>query len=55
MSTPTRAPVPAAEKSPRLGDILVLPLVAAAVLALFTRVFHWVHGIVNPIEVTVET
>ena len=35
--------------------ILVLLLVAAVVLALFTWVFRWVDGIVNPIEVTVET
>ena len=38
-----------------LSVILVLLLVAAVVLALFTWVFPWVDGIVNPIEVTVET
>jgi hypothetical protein len=38
-----------------LRVILVLLLVAAVVLALFTWVFPWVDGIVNPIEVTVET
>ena len=34
--------------------LLLLLLAAAVVLALFTWVFPWVDGIVNPIEVTVE-
>ncbi|WP_309105272.1 hypothetical protein [Microbacterium sp.] len=34
--------------------ILLLFLIAAAVFALFTWVFPWVDGIVNPINVTVE-
>lgn len=34
--------------------ILLLILIAAAVWALFTWVFPWVDGIVNPIEVTVN-
>ena len=38
-----------------LRVILVLLLVAAVVLALLTWVFPWVDGVVNPIEVTVET
>ncbi|WP_022892361.1 hypothetical protein [Agromyces subbeticus] len=37
-----------------LRIILVLLLVAAAVFALFTWVFPWVDGILNPINVTVE-
>ena len=36
-----------------LRIILVLLLVAAVVFALFTWVFPWVDGIVNPINVTV--
>ena len=35
--------------------ILLLLLLAAVVLALFTWVFPWVDGIVNPIEVTVDS
>ena len=38
-----------------LRIILLLLLLAAVVLALFTLVFPWVDGIVNPIEVTVDT
>ena len=34
--------------------ILLLILIAAVVFALFTWVFPWVDGIVNPINVTVE-
>lgn len=34
---------------------LLLLLVAAVVFALFTWVFPWVDGIVNPIEVTVDS
>lgn len=34
--------------------ILLLLLVAAVVFALFTWVFPWVDGILNPINVTVE-
>ncbi|WP_202106936.1 hypothetical protein [Agromyces seonyuensis] len=34
--------------------ILLLVLVAVVVWALFTWVFPWVDGIVNPIDVTVE-
>ncbi|GAA1826453.1 hypothetical protein [Agromyces salentinus] len=34
--------------------ILLLILIAAAVYALFTWVFPWVDGIVNPIDVTVD-
>ena len=34
--------------------ILLLILVVAVVFVLFTWVFPWVDGIVNPIEVTVE-
>ncbi|MFB6611207.1 hypothetical protein ACFCVO_12860 [Agromyces sp. NPDC056379] len=37
-----------------LRIILVLLLVAAAVFALFTWVFPWVDGVLNPINVTVE-
>ncbi|WP_139415626.1 DUF4175 domain-containing protein [Agromyces laixinhei] len=37
-----------------LRIILMLLLVAAAVFALFTWVFPWVDGILNPINVTVE-
>ncbi|WP_200953315.1 hypothetical protein [Agromyces sp. Root81] len=37
-----------------LRIILVLLLVAAVVFALFTWVFPWVDGILNPINVTVE-
>ena len=33
--------------------LLLLPL-AAVVFALFTWVFPWVDGIINPIEVTVD-
>lgn len=35
--------------------ILLLLLVAAVVFALFTWVFPWVDGILNPIEVTVDS
>ena len=35
--------------------LLVLILLVAVVFVLFTWVFPWVDGIVNPIEVTVET
>jgi hypothetical protein len=38
-----------------LRIILMLLLVAAAVFALFTWVFPWVDGVLNPINVTVET
>ena len=38
-----------------LRIILLLLLLAAALFALFTWVFPWVDGIVNPIEVTVDT
>lgn len=34
--------------------LLLLILIAAAVYALFTWVFPWVDGILNPINVTVE-
>ncbi|QTX06033.1 hypothetical protein [Agromyces archimandritae] len=34
--------------------IILLALIAAVVWALFTWVFPWVDGIVNPIEVTVN-
>ncbi|MGW9631767.1 hypothetical protein ACWGST_13780 [Agromyces sp. NPDC055520] len=37
-----------------LRIILVLLLVAAVVFALFTWVFPWVDGVLNPINVTVE-
>lgn len=37
-----------------LRIILALLLIVAAVYALFTWVFPWVDGIVNPIDVTVE-
>jgi hypothetical protein len=37
-----------------LRIILLLILIAAAVYALFTWVFPWVDGIVNPIDVTVD-
>ncbi|GAA1957342.1 hypothetical protein [Agromyces allii] len=37
-----------------LRIILLLLLIAAAVYALFTWVFPWVDGIVNPIDVTVD-
>ena len=37
-----------------LRIILLLLLVAAVVFALFTWVFPWVDGILNPINVTVE-
>ena len=37
-----------------LRIVLMLLLAAAVVFALFTWVFPWVDGIVNPIEVTVE-
>ena len=35
--------------------ILLLLLLAAVVFALFTWVFPWVDGILNPIEVTVDS
>ena len=35
--------------------ILLLLLLAAVVFALFTWVFPWVDGIINPIEVTVDS
>jgi hypothetical protein len=35
--------------------ILLLILVVAVVFVLFTWVFPWVDGIINPIEVTVDT
>ncbi|GAA4368643.1 hypothetical protein [Agromyces bauzanensis] len=38
----------------RLRVILLLLIAAAVVFALFTWVFPWVDGIVNPFEVTVE-
>jgi hypothetical protein len=34
--------------------LLLLLLLAAVVFALFTWVFPWVDGIINPIEVTVD-
>ena len=37
-----------------LRIILMLLLVAAVVFALFTWVFPWVDGLLNPINVTVE-
>ncbi len=37
-----------------LRIILLLLLIAAMVFALFTWVFPWVDGILNPINVTVE-
>jgi hypothetical protein len=37
-----------------LRIILMLLLVAAVIFALFTWVFPWVDGILNPINVTVE-
>ena len=37
-----------------LRIILMLLLAVALVFALFTWVFPWIDGIVNPIEVTVE-
>ncbi|MBM7832429.1 hypothetical protein JOE59_003134 [Agromyces cerinus] len=37
-----------------LRVILMLLLVVAVVFALFTWVFPWVDGILNPINVTVE-
>ena len=37
-----------------LRIILVLLIVAAVVFALFTWVFPWVDGLLNPINVTVE-
>lgn len=37
-----------------LRIILMLLLIVAAVFALFTWVFPWVDGILNPINVTVE-
>jgi hypothetical protein len=38
-----------------LRIILLLLIAAALVFALFTWVFPWVDGIVNPIEVTVDS
>jgi len=35
--------------------LLVLILLVAVVFVLFTWVFPWVDGIINPIEVTVDT
>jgi hypothetical protein len=35
--------------------LLVLVLLVAVVFVLFTWVFPWVDGIINPIEVTVDT
>ena len=35
--------------------ILLLLLLAAVVFALITWVFPWVDGIINPIEVTVDS
>ena len=35
--------------------LLVLILLVAVVFVLFTWVFPWVDGIMNPIEVTVDT
>ncbi|MDQ0894088.1 hypothetical protein [Agromyces ramosus] len=37
-----------------LRIILLLLLIAAMVFALFTWVFPWVDGVLNPINVTVE-
>ena len=37
-----------------LRIFLMLLLVAAVIFALFTWVFPWVDGILNPINVTVE-
>ena len=37
-----------------LRIILLVLLIAAVILVLFTSVFPWVDGIVNPIEVTVN-
>lgn len=37
-----------------LRVILLLLFVAAVVYALFTWVFPWVDGVLNPINVTVE-
>ena len=37
-----------------LRIILMLLLVVAVVFALFTWVFPWVDGLLNPINVTVE-
>jgi len=34
--------------------LLLLILIAAAIYALFTWVFPWVDGVLNPINVTVE-
>ncbi|GAA1057955.1 MULTISPECIES: hypothetical protein [Agromyces] len=34
--------------------ILVLAILAGVIFVLFTWVFPWVDGIVNPIDVTVE-
>ncbi|MRX43799.1 hypothetical protein [Agromyces kandeliae] len=34
--------------------ILVLAILAGVIFVLSTRVFPWVDGIVNPIDVTVE-
>ena len=35
--------------------LLALVLLVAVVFVLFTWVFPWVDGIINPIEVTVDT
>jgi hypothetical protein len=35
--------------------LLVIILLVAVVFVLFTWVFPWVDGIINPIEVTVDT
>ena len=35
--------------------LLLLILIAAAIYALFTWVFPWVDGVLNPINVTVES
>jgi len=35
--------------------LLLLILIAVAVYALFTWVFPWVDGVLNPINVTVES
>ena len=35
--------------------LLVLILLVAVVFVLFTWVFPWVDGIINPIEVTVDS
>ena len=35
--------------------LLVLILLVSVVFVLFTWVFPWVDGIINPIEVTVDT